>query len=116
MFTFSPKFFSLVSRHKRKIIIKLIIFQMYITFSTYLEIVCQPPYTEIADGMVECSNSNLLGSVCTFTCRNDDFVLNGQAEAICAASDEGGAEGFWTAPPPTCDRKYAALFCVTMAS
>ncbi|XP_078482139.1 P-selectin-like [Ciona intestinalis] len=51
----------------------------------------------IQHGDASCTNSNLLHSVCTFTC-DDEHMLHGSDSTMC------GGNGEWTSPPPACVR------------
>nr|XP_002125315.1 P-selectin [Ciona intestinalis] len=56
---------------------------------------CNPPQRAPGNGRVTCTNDNLLGSVCTFSCRGGYF-LSGSQRTTC------GADNSWDNAPPTC--------------
>lgn len=60
---------------------------------------CYPP-TPFAprNGFVSCTNSNEIGSSCTFECE-EDFVLIGQGNTECVS---GGFGATWSSETPTC--------------
>ena len=56
---------------------------------------CIPTNPSLIDGSVSCTDTNNVGSVCTFTC-NDGFRVNGKTTLTCTANGWSGAE-------PTCE-------------
>ncbi|CAK8679859.1 unnamed protein product [Clavelina lepadiformis] len=65
---------------------------------------CQKICSEIGDfptGTVACTNSNFLGTVCTYDCENG-FVLAGQRQIECTASADGIAA--WSGAAPMCTK------------
>ena len=74
-------------------------------------ITCEPPYSEIENGVVNCTNANFVNSLCIFTC-DTNFAIMGEAESICVESERDAIEGIWTFPPPTCFRKYTLTFII----
>nr|XP_026693462.1 uncharacterized protein LOC100176005 isoform X6 [Ciona intestinalis] len=66
---------------------------------------CQPPYDIVtpSNGNVTCTNSNVIHSQCTFTCRRG-FELVGEAVLTCNDDSDGDPYGQWSSDAPTCTR------------
>ncbi|PIK46095.1 hypothetical protein BSL78_17034 [Apostichopus japonicus] len=56
---------------------------------------------EIDSGVVECTNGNAFGSVCTFQC-DDGFILEGPTVSVCEESGMADPAVEWTNDKPTC--------------
>uniref|UniRef100_H2Z8I6 Uncharacterized protein n=2 Tax=Ciona savignyi TaxID=51511 RepID=H2Z8I6_CIOSA len=60
------------------------------------QIVCTPRQNDIDNGIVECSDNNVFGSLCTYLC-NPGFEMQGLPTMSC------GVNG-WSNPPPFCQQ------------
>ncbi|XP_071851805.1 sushi, von Willebrand factor type A, EGF and pentraxin domain-containing protein 1-like [Apostichopus japonicus] len=56
---------------------------------------------EIDGGVVDCTNGNAFGSVCTFQC-DDGFILEGPPVSVCEESGISDPAVEWTNDKPTC--------------
>ena len=63
---------------------------------------CIPEYNTLDYGTVDCTNSNKIDSVCTFSCQ-DGFKLVGIFHTICDLTPDG--VGIWHNDPPVCERE-----------
>nr|XP_026693505.1 sushi, von Willebrand factor type A, EGF and pentraxin domain-containing protein 1 isoform X1 [Ciona intestinalis] len=64
-------------------------------------IVCLPQHSSPANGGVQCTNSNFMGSSCTFTC-DVGYDLLGEISSVCNLITATDAIGTWSAPAPIC--------------
>ncbi|XP_076818199.1 P-selectin-like [Clavelina lepadiformis] len=68
---------------------------------TCLPITCIPPQDSPENGLVFCSNANLFGSTCTFTC-DPGFDLVGSGTTTCVDDSNDDQFGEWSEPPSLC--------------
>jgi len=66
------------------------------------EITCNPPHIAPDFGDVICSNGNLHGSECAFSCPTVEHVLIGNKVSICYDDQDGDLKGSWNYPAPVC--------------
>jgi len=76
-------------------------------FCQFLAISCVEQVAPL-NGNVVCTNDGNLESVCQFTC-NTGFTRIGNDVTMCFDDEDEDAEGEWTSPPPTCQRKLTFL-------
>nr|CAB3265951.1 E-selectin-like [Phallusia mammillata] len=63
------------------------------------QITCEKQaYNDFENGDAECTDSNIYGSSCAFTC-DDGYFLTGQDTIQCIG------DGVWSNPPPSCQRE-----------
>ncbi|XP_078495092.1 complement receptor type 1 [Ciona intestinalis] len=65
---------------------------------------CQPSYETLENGEVDCTNSNVIHSRCSFTC-NPEYDLVGEAILTCNDDSDGDPNGQWSSDAPSCRRK-----------
>ncbi|XP_078483472.1 uncharacterized protein LOC104265569 [Ciona intestinalis] len=61
------------------------------------EVLCRPEMVAPTFGSMDCSETNQLGSMCTFTCESGYYVA-GSPTVTC------GDNELWSSPPPSCQR------------
>jgi len=66
------------------------------------EVTCNPPHIAPDFGDVTCSNGNLHGSECTFSCPTIEHVLVGNDVSTCFDDQNGDLNGNWDNPAPVC--------------
>nr|XP_002125765.3 P-selectin [Ciona intestinalis] len=62
---------------------------------------CSPPHTDPMNGDVVCTDGNMIGSLCVFTC-NPGFMLQGPPTSTCVDDNNGDISAVWDQPPPIC--------------
>lgn len=77
------------------------------SLATCAKVLCYPKLTQPANGKVTCSDANVKGSVCDYSC-NKGYDLDGTnrptSSAACRDDNDGDAIGEWSIPPATCSR------------
>ncbi|XP_078494483.1 P-selectin-like [Ciona intestinalis] len=67
-------------------------------------ITCLPQHTNPVNGVVQCSDSNNVGSMCSFQC-NPGYELDGTPFSGCIYTDSTEDSGVWSSPAPTCPER-----------
>ncbi|KAK7496782.1 hypothetical protein BaRGS_00011991 [Batillaria attramentaria] len=68
---------------------------------------CSPRASSFANGQMSCTNSNMYGSVCSFSC-NSGYRLVGSSRNTCTGN------GRWSSNQPRCDEVIVGLVNVSM--
>ncbi|XP_078483088.1 L-selectin-like isoform X1 [Ciona intestinalis] len=72
-------------------------------------VTCLPQHINPVNGVLQCIDSNNIGSTCTFSC-SSGYELNGTANSGCIRGGNNGVIGVWTSPAPTCqERKFETV-------
>ena len=67
---------------------------------------CNPPYGDPGEGVVDCTDKNYLGSVCTLFCF-PGFEPTGPPVSRCMDDGDYDDYGRWSSPPALCFGKYS---------
>ena len=84
----------------------------------FIAITCDPSRTNLTNGYVSCTNSNQLGSVCTYSC-NTGYGLSDISLTNTTCNDNGDNDnnGEWSSTAPQCLGKFLNYFgCLILGS
>ena len=80
-------------------------------YNNFTAITCDSSRTSTGNGSVTCSDTNQIGSACTYTC-NKGFALSNisLAHTVCTDDGDDDSEGQWNPIPTDCKGKLFFVY------